>query len=172
METRTYRWPVTARGLAGALIAHFSQGHFLAQAQQVNDHYFIVQIGTEEIDRGGRVRGALVISLVEKGEDVHVTLEDHNALGAAGDLLETGLRAMRNPLALAGRISAAADDLETLQLPDKVWEIVETFAANVTPPDTRPKDIVICPYCNTASPVGVLKCPSCGGPLGDVQPRD
>ncbi|GAB4482354.1 MAG: hypothetical protein Kow00124_31110 [Anaerolineae bacterium] len=171
METRTYRWPVTARSLAEALVTQFSQGHFVAQAQHVNDHYFIVHIGTEEIDRGGRVRNALSISIVEKGEEVHVTLE-HNVLGAAGDLLETGLRAMRNPLALAGRIAAAADDLETLQLPDKVWEIIEALAANITPRDARRKDIVICPYCSTASPIGVLKCPSCGGPLGDVQPPE
>ena len=65
-------------------------------------------------------------------------------------------------------LANVADDVETLQLPQKVWEVIEHAAETAQEP---PKDHVVCPYCNTANEIGVLTCPQCGGSLSESQPR-
>jgi len=170
MESRTFHKPVTAAGLVAALAAHFDEGHITTRVQVVSPTYSVVHIDTIEMDRGGRRRTALSINVVQKDEFVEVSFDEQDVLGPAGDLLGVGLRALRNPLTAIGRLADVADDLETLSISESVWKAVEHYAANAREPE-GPRDIVICPYCMTANKVGVLKCPACGAPLGDVQPR-
>ena len=108
---------------------------------------------------------------MQRDEFVKVTVGDLNAAGAAGDLLEVGVRGLHNPLTLLGKLSSLSDDLETLQLPKAVWEAVEHYAANVPEPQ-GPKDIVVCKYCNTGVKVGILTCPACAASLADQQPSE
>ena len=66
-----------------------------------------------------------------------------------------------------------AQDIESLQLPDEIWQTVEEAAvaagASLELSDRLRR--AVCSYCNTANPVGESACIACGAPLGDVQPR-
>jgi hypothetical protein len=90
MQRRTYRGEsLTARGLAQALITRFNVGQIMAQAQGPDDH-IIVQIASRERDRGGQVRAALTISIIQVDNAVEVSLGEQQWLGPAADILQAG----------------------------------------------------------------------------------
>lgn len=169
-EQRTYHWPATADGIAQTLVSTFSEGHLHTRAYKNADNQIVVQIETVESDRGGKRRAALTVQIAEQNKMVSVTFDDHNVTGATGDLLRVGLRAARNPLTALGRLDDINDDLATLQLPKAVWEAVESYVANAVEP--QPEGIVICRFCDTSVPVGILTCPACGASLGSQQPTE
>lgn len=162
-ESRTYHWPARAEDVARALLSKLNDGHLRSEARQVGPGQIAVTIFSVEDDRGGQLRRVLSLTLIEREKTVQVTMDDLNVTGSAGDLLGAGLRAARNPLALIGRIDEIAEDIETLQTPKKVWEIIEAYVANAQEPVDE--SVVVCPYCRTASPRGTLACPACGASL-------
>lgn len=172
MEQRTYRGPITARGLAQALMMRFNAGHLIAQSAGTDEH-MIVQIAARERDWGDRARPVLTISIVQHEQAVDVTIGEQQWLGPAADLLQAGVKGWLSPLSLISEISEIAEDIQTLQLPQQVWETIEQYArsAGARLGLAEEDQIVACPFCGIGNPVGVGQCKSCGGSLASVQPK-
>jgi hypothetical protein len=93
-------------------------------------------------------------------------------MGVAASLGITALNALRNPLSLLNRIDDLAQDIESLQLDENIWDVIE-FSARQHGVGKALSDRLrryTCPYCNTANKAGEGRCIACGAPLGDIQP--
>lgn len=166
MEQRTYHGKVTPRDIADVLVSRFTSDD-LSAITTGDDEKIIVNISSAGY-RGGRT--ALAVGLGPVSDGVMVTVGDHNLLGVAADLVQTGLGALRNPLVLIGEIDDVARNVEKLNLPAQVWEAVDHYCQSVGAGLTPDPTTVTCPYCGVLSPIGAGSCASCGAPLGRSQP--
>lgn len=170
-DTRIFHGAVEPGDIARDIIAHFNRGSYRVQQIGRGDK-IAVQIATHQFShRGGQTALTIAIHKVEDGVSVQVGKQAW--LGVAASLGITALTALRNPLSLLGRLDDLAQDIESLQLDEEVWEIIEQTARQHgvgTSLSDRLKRY-ICPYCNTANPTGESRCIACGAPLGDIQPQ-
>ncbi len=172
MQRRTYRGSITARGLGQALVTRFTSGHLQAHASGPEDHV-IVQIVAQESDWNRSARSALTISIVQHEDAVEVSLGEHQWLGPAADILQTGFRGWLRPMTLLGEIAEIADDVQTLQLPEQVWEAVDHYVESVGAKLGLAEEdrMIACPFCGVGNPVGEPQCSACGGSLVEAQPK-
>jgi RNA polymerase subunit RPABC4/transcription elongation factor Spt4 len=79
---------------------------------------------------------------------------------------------MRNPLNLLHRLDDIAQDLESMQLTDEAWKVLNANAQAMGSGYELSARLhrVACEYCLTANPVGAASCMACGAPLGNAQP--
>jgi hypothetical protein len=166
MEARTYHGKVTPRDLADVLVSRFTTDDLSATAIGEGDR-IIVNISSAGY-QGGRT--ALAVGLSPASGGVLVTVGDHNLLGVAADLMQTGLGALRNPFVLIGELDDVARNVEKLNLPAQVWEAVDHYCQSVGAGLTAEPTSVTCPYCGVLSPIGAGSCAACGAPLGRSQP--
>jgi len=170
MERKFFHGNITPADVAQALLAEFNLGNLRAQVLGQSDK-LVVHIST----RPGAVSGgntALTVS-IQKFEDGVVTEIGEQAwLGVAASLGTTALWAMRNPLNLLGRLDDVAQDIENLQLNERVWTVigksVEALGASKKLSERLRR--LECEFCGTANPVGEPSCIACGAPMGNVQP--
>ncbi len=171
METRTFYGNLTPTEIARKLVATFNRGNLRAQKIGSGDQV-IVQIATNRYARaGGQTATTVTIQSVTDGVSVQVGKQ--NWIGVAASLGKTAFVALRNPLALLGRLDDLAQDIELLQLRERIWETIEEFA-RLKGASTRLSERlrrITCPYCGTANEVGTSQCVACGAPLGEAQPR-
>ena len=173
MQRRTYRGPITARGLAQALVTRFNVGHLAAQASGSDEH-MVVQIIAREGDWGGQARAALTISIVQHEDAIEVALGEHQWFGPVSDLVQTGMRAWFRPLSLLAELSDIADDVQTLQLPTQIWAAIDHYVESVGARLGLAEEdrMVACPFCGVGNPVGTGQCSACGAGLASYQPRE
>ena len=170
-DTRIFHGNLKPSDIARDLIAHFNRGSY--QVQQIGrDPKIAIQIATHRMAHSGG-RTALTVTIHKVDDGVSVQVGQQAWLGVAASLGFTALRAIRNPLTLIGRIDDLAQDIESLQLDEDIWEVIERSArqhgvGKVLSERLRRR---ICPYCNTANPTGESRCIACGAPLGDIQPQ-
>jgi hypothetical protein len=170
MEQRVYHGELTPSYIARALIARFNQGNLRAQQIGSGDQ-IIVQIAT----RHGALSGgmtALSVSLQAIEGGVSTQVGKQAWLGVAASLGITALQALRNPFSLVGRLDDLAQDFESLQLSELVWETIDSSAraAGASYELSERLRRLVCTYCSTANPVGEPSCIACGAPLGNLQP--
>jgi hypothetical protein len=171
MEPRIYHGNITPADFSRALVAKFNYGNLRAQQLGSGDKV-IVQITTSQMARsGGNTALSVILQSVEDG--VAVTIGSQAWLGVAASLGQTAMAAFRNPFNLLGRLDDLAQDIESLQLSDQVWETVETIARQAAASTELSQRLrrMVCEYCLTANPVGEPACIACGAPLGEVQPH-
>lgn len=171
MEQRVYHGELTPSYLARALIARFNHGNMFAQ-QIGSDKQIVVQIAT----RRGALSGGLTtlsVSLQEIEGGVATQVGKQAWLGIAASLGVTALQALRNPFNLVGRLDDLAQDFESLQLSELVWETLESAAKSAGASFEMSERLrrLVCTYCSTANPVGEPACIACGAPLGKLQPN-
>lgn len=170
-RTQIYHGDLNPNDIARDLIAHFNRGAY--QVQQIGrDPKIAVQIATHKyLQSGGQT--ALTVTIHKLDDGVSVQVGKQVWLGIAASLGITALKALRNPFSLIGRLDDLAQDIESLQLEEEVWTIIERTAqqhgAGRELSDRLKR--YACPYCNTANPPGESRCIACGAPLGDIQPR-
>ena len=162
---------VTPRDFAKALIAEFDRGNLHAQ-QLGGSKEIIVQIATRHMRRSGG-QTALTVTLEKVTDGVAVEVGKQSWLGVAASLGTTAIAALRNPFTLLGRLDDVAQDIESLQITDRIWEVVENvaYAAGASFELSERLRRLVCEFCNTANPVGEPSCIACGAPLGSAQPR-
>jgi hypothetical protein len=171
MEPRIYHGNITSADFARALVAKFNYGNLHAQQLGSGDKV-IVQITTSQMARsGGNTALSVILQSVEDG--VAVTIGSQAWLGVAASLGQTAMAALHNPFNLLGRLDDLAQDIESLQLSDQVWETVESIAHQAAASTELSQRLrrMLCEYCLTANPVGEPACIACGAPLGEVQPH-
>ncbi len=171
MQPKIFYGDLTPEDLAQALIAEFDRGTWKAQ-QIGRGEQIVVQIATRKYaQRGGQT--ALSVTLRKTTEGVAVQVGKQAWLGVAASLGKTAFMALRNPFYLIGRLDDLAQDIENLQLSERVWEVLQRTARTAGVTQALPERLqrVICPYCRTANEIGEAHCIACGAPLGDFQPH-
>lgn len=170
MNQRTYHGNIDPDDMAEALVAAFSFGNLRAQRVGAGEK-IMVQIATSEHARSGG-KAALSISVQKVEDGVTVAIGQQAWLGAAASLGQTALGALMNPWSLLGRLDDIAQDVTSLTLTEKVWEALDKFVASAGAAHEISERLrtTVCPFCNTANPVGSASCVKCSAPLGDAQP--
>lgn len=171
METKIFHGNLTPAEAAEKLLAAFNRGNLRAQQLGSGDQV-VVQIATDRMARSGG-QTAMTITLQQIEEGISVQVGQQSWFGVAASLGMSALSALRNPLNLLGRLDDIAQDIESLQLEEKVWETIRELARTRAASHELAERLrrMVCDYCNTANPVGEPRCIACGAPLGDIQPR-
>lgn len=170
MERKIYHGSIKPVDIAQALLGEFNHGNTRAQTLGQSDK-MIVQIGTRPgAESGGQTAMSVTIQKMEDG--IMVELGQQAWLGVAASLGMSAISALRNPFSLLGRLDDIAQDIENLQMSERIWQvIVQTVQAKGASTDLSEKlKRLICDFCNTANPVGEPSCVACGAPLGNAQP--
>ncbi|MBM3152984.1 MAG: zinc ribbon domain-containing protein [Chloroflexi bacterium] len=171
MERRIFHGKLTPRDIAQSLLAEFNRGNY--RTQMVGErHNLTVQIATHMGSSSGG-QTALTINLQEVKDGVMVQVGKQHWLGVAASLGVTALAALRNPFNLIGRLDDLAQDVESLTLTEKVWQIAGAVArsAGASHELSEKLSSLTCEFCDTANPVAEPNCIACGAPLGKVQPK-
>ncbi|MEW6179695.1 MAG: zinc ribbon domain-containing protein [Chloroflexota bacterium] len=169
---RIYHGTITPEDVAQSLYAAFNRGNYRAQ-QIGSGKRIIVQIGTRpNAVSGGQT--AISVSIQSHEDGVLVQIGRQNWLGVAASLGKTALFALKNPLNLIHRIDDLVQDLESIQLIDEIWQVIEQTARSLNSTRELSERLrrLVCEYCNTPNPVGEAHCIACGAPLGDIQPKN
>ena len=171
MQTRIFHGELSPADFARALIAEFNRGELRAQGLG-DEKELMVQIATRDYPRSGGPT-ALTISLRVVEDGVAVQIGKQSWLGVAASLGQTALRAWRNPFSLIDRLDDLAQDIDNLQLSERVWDVIESTATTLGASFELSERLrrLVCEYCHAANPVGEATCLACGAPLGKVQPR-
>ena len=170
MDRKIFHGNLKPVDIAQALIGEFNQGNLRAQTLGQSDK-MIVQVGTRpEAMSGGQTALTITIEKVEDG--IMVELGQQAWLGVAASLGMSAIATLRNPFNLLGRLDDIAQDIENLQISEKIWRVITRTASSAgasTELSTRLKRLV-CEYCGSANPVGGASCIACGAPIGKIQP--
>ena len=128
MERRIFHGILSPTDVAQALLAEFNRGNLRAQVVGQSEK-LAVQIGT----RPGSVSGgqtAITVTVQKAPDGIMVELGQQAWLGVAASLGQTAFSLFRNPFNLIGRLDDLAQDIESLQLSENVWEVIARTAAS------------------------------------------
>lgn len=170
MDIRIFHGKLSPDDLIRDLINNFNRKPYIARTFTSGEKS-IVQIVTEPYPTsGGQTALTVAISPVEDGVSVQIGKQEW--LGVAASLGKTAISAFRNPLSILSRLDDLAQDIENLQLSEKVWDVIEASAkmAGATFELSERLKRIICDHCNTPNTLGESNCIACGAPLGSVQP--
>jgi len=170
VDQKFFHGELSPLDLAQALVAEFNRGNLRAQVVGGTDK-LAVQIGT----RPGATTGgstALTVTIQSATDGVLVQTGTQAWLGTAASLGQTTIAALANPWTVLGRLDDLAQDVENIQLTERVWIVLDQAARAVGAGQELSKRLrrVACDYCGTANPVGEGACIACGAPLGRSQP--
>jgi DNA-directed RNA polymerase subunit RPC12/RpoP len=170
MEQRVYHGPVTPQDFAKALLAEFGGGDYRVR-RLGDEENLVIQIHRPDFPASGG-QTSITVHLLRSEDGVLARLGQQAWLGVAASLGQTALSAMRNPLSLVGRLDDLAQDIDSLQLRERIWETMnmtaDTLGASLELSEALRR--ISCPYCRTANPIGAAHCRACGAPLGEEQP--
>jgi len=171
MEQKIYHGNLKPQDVAEALLAHFNRGNFRTQIV-TGEKGVKVQIATRQgASSGGQT--AITVQIEQLQDGVVLSVGQQAWLGVAASMGQTIMATLMNPWNLLERLDDIAQDIESLQINEAVWQV----AARVAKANRASTQIaerlqrVTCDYCNTANPVGTGRCIACGAPLGNSQPR-
>lgn len=114
----------------------------------------------------------MTVSLAKVEDGVSVNLSNQMWFGLAASLGITAIGALLNPMNLLNRLDDIAQDVESLQMEDSIWEIINKTARQYGTGQQLSERLsrTVCPYCVTANPIAASRCLACGAPLGEAQP--
>ena len=170
MDQRIFHGSLKPADVAQALLAEFDRGNLRAQILGQADN-LAVQIGS----RPGALSGgqtALTVTIQKAPDGVLIQLGEQEWLGVAASLGWTAFSALRNPFSLINRLDDLAQDVENLQLHERIWQVITQAAQAVGASHELSERLgrLTCEYCGTANPLGEGACIACGAPLGKSQP--
>ncbi len=171
MDRRVFHGKITPTDVAQALIADFNQGNTQTQLLGESGN-LTVQIASSQYTRsGGRTAVSVNVQQIEDG--VMVQVGEQQWLGVAASLGQTAISALLNPLNLLSRLDDIAQDVSSLQLSEKIWQIVASVTRNAGASLELSERLssITCEYCGAANPVAQSTCLACGAPLGKAQPK-
>ena len=151
-------------------MGEFNRGNLFAQVVGTKDK-IAVQIATRMGSPSGG-QTALTINLQTVDDGIMVELGQQAWLGVAASLGQTAFAALRNPFSLLGRLDDLAQDIESIQLNERAWQVIRNAVAALGASYALSEKLarLACDYCGAANPVGEANCLACGAPLGKVQP--
>ena len=170
MERKIFHGNLRPADIAQALLGEFNQGNLRAQTLGQSDK-LIVQVGTRPgATSGGQTAMTVTIQSIEEG--IMVELGQQAWMGVAASLGMSALAALRNPFSLLGRLDDIAQDIENLQISERIWQTISRAAraAGASAELSDKLKRTTCEYCHVANAVGEPSCIACGAPLGKAQP--
>lgn len=171
MEQRIFHGNLTPSDLIDGLLAYFNRGNLQTRVFGKNDDMQI-QIATRPgAPSGGDTAISVHIGKLQDG--VSVSVSEQSWLGVAASMGQTVISTIINPWNLLDRLDDLAQDVENLQIRDKVWQVIEVTARakRASTQISERLQRLECLYCGTANQVGAGNCIACGAPLGNIQPR-
>jgi hypothetical protein len=171
MDRRVFHGNITPSDVAQALIAEFNQGNLQTQLLGDSDD-LTVQIASSQWARSGG-KTALTVNIQKHEDGVMVQIGEQQWLGVAASLGQTAIAALLNPLNLLGRLDDVAQDVTSLKLTEKVWQVVGAVMRTKGAGQELSERLsrLTCDFCGAANPVGEATCVACGAPLGKLQPK-
>jgi uncharacterized paraquat-inducible protein A len=168
---KIYHGDLSPVDLANDLVAQFNRGVYQVQKFGQSDRV-AVQIATRK-DRNSGGDTALTVTIAKVQDGISVQTSQQLWFGLAASLGMSALSTLRNPMALLGRLDDIAQDVESLQLEERVMEVIERSARQHGSGHAISERLqkMICPFCTTPNPMGSSRCLACGAPLADVQPQ-
>jgi hypothetical protein len=170
MNRRIFHGNLTPSSFASALTGSFQRGNLRTQLLGDEDD-LVVQIASRpDASSGGQTAVTIHLKKVEDG--VLVEIGEQSWLGVAASLGTTAISTLFNPWNLIGRLDDLAQDIENIQLTEKVWQTIDK-TAQTEGASTQLSERLLrltCDYCGTANQVGYGNCIACGAPLGKNQP--
>jgi RNA polymerase subunit RPABC4/transcription elongation factor Spt4 len=90
----------------------------------------------------------------------------------AASIGQTAFSALRNPFSLLSRLDDLAQDIESIQLSDKAWSVIDRAVTALGASYSLSQRLtrIACEFCGTANPLGTGNCVACGAPMGDAHP--
>lgn len=170
MDIRIFHGNLKPDDIARDLLTNFNRKPYIAR-QFNSGEKSTVQIVTESNPpSGGQTALTVTVQSVEDGISVQIGKQEW--LGVAASLGKTAISALRNPFSLLGRLDDLAQDIENLQLSEKVWNAIEATAKMTGASFELSERLkrTICDHCNTPNPLDETSCIACGAPLGSAQP--
>jgi len=170
MDRRVLHGNIQPNDIAQALLAEFNRGNLQAQIVGQSDK-MAVQIATRMgAQSGGQT--ALTITLQKVEDGIMIEIGQQAWLGVVASLGQTAISALRNPFSLLGRLDDLAQDIENMQLNEKIWDTIDRVAGAMGASRELSERLrrIICEYCGTANPLEEGSCIACGAPLGNARP--
>lgn len=170
MDRRIFHGDIKPNDVAHTLMAEFNRGNMHAQIIGRQDN-IAVQIATHMGSMSGG-QTALTVGIRKVEDGVMIKLGNQAWLGIAASLGQTAWSALRNPFSLLGRLDDLAQDIESIQLSEKVWKVIDQAIAAHSASHALSDRLtrITCDYCGAANPLGEGSCLFCGAPLGDAHP--
>jgi hypothetical protein len=170
MDRKVLHGDISPADLAQPLLAEFNRGSLRTQILGHGDN-LAVQIGTRPGSPSGG-RTALTISIQKAADGVIVQMGNQEWLSTAASLGKTTMAMLMNPWNLLSRLDDIAQDVENLQLGERVWTVIDQAARALGAGHQLSDRLsrVVCEYCRSANAVGSAACAACGAPLGEAQP--
>jgi hypothetical protein len=171
MERKIFHGKIRPVDIAQALIGEFNQGNLHAQTLGQSDK-MVVQIASHPGAMSGG-QTAITVTLQKLDDGIMVELGQQAWMGVAASLGMSALAALRNPFSLLGRLDDIAQDIENLQISERIWQVIaqSARAAGVSTEISDRLKRLTCDYCGAANPIGEPSCVACGAPLGKLQPN-
>ena len=170
MDQRIYHGNINPQDMAENLISYFHRGNFQVQQIGSGDKIAVQIATTQNLRSGGQTALSIYFQKVEDG--VSVSIGKQTWMGIAASLGYTAFTAIRNPFKLLERLDDIAQDIESLQLSELVWNTInqtaKTLGAGFELSERLRRSV--CEYCLTANMVGSPSCIACGAPMGGNQP--
>ena len=170
MDRKFYHGELSPVDIARGLIAEFDRGNLRAQVVGQSDD-LAVQIATRPgTTSGGQT--AITITIRKSPDGVLVQSGTQEWLGTAASLGRTTIATLANPWNLLHRLDDIAQDVENIQLMERVWATIDrtTSALGAGLELSQRLSRLTCEYCGTANPMGAGSCVACGAPMGSAQP--
>jgi len=170
MDRRIFYGNISPKDIAQALLAEFNRGNYRAQVLGQGDT-MAVQIGTHQGALSGG-QTALTVTLQKVPDGVMAELGQQAWLGIAASIGQTAFTLLRNPLNLLGRLDDLAQDIESIQLNETVWQVIARAVSSAGASHQLSERLsrLTCEYCGVANPFGEAACIACGAPLGEAHP--
>lgn len=170
MEQHIFHGNITPLEIANHLVAEFDQGNLRTQIVGTEDN-LTVQISTNRLSRSGG-QTALSINIQSIADGVMIQVGQQQWLGVAASLGQTAIFTLLNPMNILGRLDDIAQDIENLQITEKVWKTINNAINQAGAGTTLSEKLtrLTCEYCSTANEVGNSNCIACGAPLGKEHP--
>lgn len=170
MDRRIFHGNIKPNDIAHALMAEFNRGSMHAQVLGAKDK-IAVQITT----RAGSMSGgqtALTVNIQTVEDGIMIEMGQQAWLGVMASLGQTAFSALRNPFSLLGRLDDLAQDIESIQLSERTWMVIDRSVKALKASYALSEKLsrIACDYCGCANPLGEPSCLSCGAPMGESQP--
>ena len=170
MDRRIFYGNIKPNDIAHALMAEFNRGNLHAQVLGTKDK-IAVQIATR-MGSGSGGHTAMTVNIQSVEDGVMLEIGQQAWLGVAASLGQTAFSALRNPFSLLGRLDDLAQDIENIQLSDRVWNVIDRTIVNLGASKRLSERLtrISCDYCGSANPLGEGSCLACGAPMGSAHP--
>lgn len=171
MERKIFHGKIKPVDVAQVLLGEFNRGNLRAQMLGQSDRIVVQVVSRPDAMSGGQTAMTVTIQTLEEG--IIVELGEQAWLGVAASLGASAIAALRNPFSLLGRLDDIAQDIENLQLRERVWQVISKAARSAGASAELSENLkrTTCEYCHVANPVGEPSCIACGAPMGRIQPN-